>query len=144
MRFFKTVSLKEAIDSIVSKLDKELKIEEVLLKNSLNKIIAENIVSNIDLPSFNRSTVDGYAVKAKDIYGASEFSPIPLKNIGDAKMGEENISKIELGQCMYIPTGGMLPVGADAMVMIEDCEALGEEILVNKGVAQLSNIIVKG
>ncbi|MGL5594945.1 MAG: hypothetical protein ACRDDH_13530, partial [Cetobacterium sp.] len=97
MRFFKTVSLKEAIDSIVSKLDKELKIEEVLLKNSLNKIIAENIVSNIDLPSFNRSTVDGYAVKAKDIYGASEFSPIPLKNIGDAKMGEENISKIELG-----------------------------------------------
>ena len=94
MRFFKTVSLKEAIDSIVSKLDKELKIEEVLLENSLNKIIAENIVSNIDLPSFNRSTVDGYAVKAKDIYGASEFSPIPLKNIGDAKMGEDNISKI--------------------------------------------------
>ena len=53
MRFFKTVSLKEAIDSIVSKLDKELKIEEVLLENSLNKILAENIVSNIDLPSFD-------------------------------------------------------------------------------------------
>ncbi|MHA4986921.1 molybdopterin molybdotransferase MoeA [Cetobacterium somerae] len=144
MRFFKTVSLKEAIDSIVSKLDKELKIEEVLLEDSLNKIIAENIVSNIDLPSFDRSTVDGYAVKAKDICGASEFSPIPLKNIGNGKMGEENVNRIDLGQCMYIPTGGMLPIGADAMVMIEDCETLREEILINKGIAQLSNIIIKG
>lgn len=58
-------------------------------------------------------------------------------------MGEENVNRIDLGQCMYIPTGGMLTIGADAMVMIEDCETLGEEILINKGIAQLSNIIIK-
>lgn len=144
MKFFKTMSLKETIDSIVSKLNKELKIKEVLLENSLNQIIAEDIISTTDLPSFDRSTVDGYAVNAKDVYGASEFSSIPLKNIGDGKMGESNNSTIDLGQCMYIPTGGMLPSGANAMVMLEDCEALGDEILINKGVAELSNIILKG
>lgn len=144
MRFFKTVSLKEAMDSIDSKLDRVLEIEETLLANSLNRIIAEDIVSSIDLPSFDRSTVDGYAVKAKDVHGASEFSPIPLRNIGNGKMGEENRAEIELGECMYIPTGGMLPRGTDAMVMVEDCEELGDEILVNRGISQLSNVILKG
>ena len=144
MKFFKTISLKEAIDKIEEKIEEKLEIEEVLLEKALNRIIAEDIVSTIDLPSFNRSTVDGYAVKAKDIYGASEFSPIPLKNIGDSKMGEENAHKIELGECMYVPTGGMIPGGSDAMVMIEDCENLGDEILINKGVSEFSNIIIKG
>ena len=144
MKFFKTISLKEAIDKIEEKLDKKLEIEEVSIEKALNRVIAEEVVSNIDLPSFNRSTVDGYAVKAKDVYGASEFSPVLLKNIGDGKMGEENVSGIDLGECMYIPTGGMLPNGSDAMVMIEDCENLGEEILINKGVSEFSNIIIKG
>nr|WP_307776076.1 molybdopterin molybdotransferase MoeA [uncultured Cetobacterium sp.] len=144
MKFFKTVSLKEAISSIESKLENKLKIEEVALKDSLNRVIAEDIYSNMDLPTFNRSMVDGYAVKARDVHGASEFSPIPLKCIGEVKMGEENNLKIDLGECLYVPTGGMLPLESDAMVMIEDCETLGEEILINKGVSQLSHIILKG
>ena len=144
MKFFKTISLKEAIDKIETRIEEKLEIEEILLEKALNRVIAEDIISAIDLPSFNRSTVDGYAVKAKDVYGASEFSPIPLKNIGDTKMGEENISKIEFGECMYVPTGGMIPFGADAMVMIEDCESLEDEILINKGVSEFSNIILKG
>ncbi|MCQ8212919.1 molybdopterin molybdotransferase MoeA [Cetobacterium somerae] len=144
MKFFKTISLKEAIDKIEEKLDKKLEIEEVSIEKALNRVIAEEVASNIDLPSFNRSTVDGYAVKAKDVHGASEFSPVLLKNIGDGKMGEENANSIDLGECMYIPTGGMLPNGSDAMVMIEDCENLGEEVLINKGVSEFSNIIIKG
>ena len=91
MKFFKTISLKEAIDKIETRIEEKLEIEEILLEKALNRVIAEDIISAIDLPSFNRSTVDGYAVKAKDVYGASEFSPIPLKNIGDTKMGHQGI-----------------------------------------------------
>lgn len=144
MNFFKTISLDEAVNEIKNRLEKDRKTEEIYLWESLNRVLSEEIVSSIDLPSFNRSTVDGYAVKAKEVSGASEFSPIPLTYIGEGEMGEATNLLLKSGECMYIPTGGMLPEGSDAMVMIEDCESLADEILINRGVSELSNIILKG
>lgn len=142
--FFKTIKLNEAIELIDKNFIKPSHTELVLLKDSLNKIIAQDIFSNIDLPSFNRSTVDGYAIRSNDINGASEFSPIPLNYIGEIKMGDINNSSLKPNECMYIPTGGMIPNNSDTMVMIEDCDSLEDEILINKNISRLSNIIFKG
>ncbi len=144
MNFFKTITLDQAINEIKKRIDKVIEIEEIPLWKSLNRVLSEDIFSEIDIPSFDRSTVDGYAVKAKDIFGASEFSPIPLTYIGEGEMGKKTDIFLKSGECMYIPTGGMLPEGSDAVVMIEDCENLADEILVNRGVSELSNIILKG
>ncbi|MGL4988451.1 MAG: molybdopterin molybdotransferase MoeA, partial [Cetobacterium sp.] len=141
MRFFKTVTLEWAIENIKSRIDKKLEIEEVSLGQSLNRVIAEDVYSSINLPSFTRSTVDGYCVKGEDVVGSSEFSPTPLKMIGECKMGEENNSSIESGECIYVPTGGMLGKNSDTMIMIEDTEKLGSEVLINRGVAKFSNVI---
>ncbi|MGL4997594.1 molybdopterin molybdotransferase MoeA [Cetobacterium sp.] len=144
MKFFKTVSLEFAIENIKMRIEKELEKEELPLHLVLNRVIAENIFATMNLPSFTRSTVDGYCVKGQDIYGGSEFSPIPLKLIGESEMGLENNLSIESGECIYVPTGGMLSNNSDTMVMIEDCETLGDEILINKGIAQFSNVIFEG
>lgn len=144
MNFFKTISLDEAVNEIKNRLEKDRKTEEIYLWESLNRVLSEDVVSSIDLPSFNRSTVDGYAVKAREVSGASEFSPIPLTYIGEGEMGEVTNLLLKSAECMYIPTGGMLPEGSDAVVMIEDCESLADEILINRGVSELSNVILKG
>ncbi|MEG0069411.1 MAG: molybdopterin molybdotransferase MoeA [Cetobacterium sp.] len=144
MKFFKTVSLDMAFKEISNKNNIILKTEKIEIENSLGRILAEDIYSELDLPSFNRSTVDGYAVKVKDVFGASDFSPVPLNLKGTVVMGQKSEHIVESGSCVYIPTGGMLPEGADGVVMIEDCEFLGDEILINKGISNHSNLILKG
>lgn len=146
MKFFKTKSLDEAMEEILSYQKNELReeIEIVDILSGLNRELFEDIISKIDLPSFNRSTVDGYGVRANDIYGASEFSPIPLKLVGESQMGIGTKGEIKSGECYYIPTGAMLPQGSDSVVMIEDSEELMDEILINKGISQYSNMILKG
>ena len=72
-------------------------------------MLAEDIISDIDVPDFNRSTVDGYAIKSSDSYGATDSIPTILNIVGEIKMGEEAKLTIRSGQAAYIPTGGMLP-----------------------------------
>src|SRR5688572_21792127 len=86
---------------------------------SLGRILAENIISPHPLPNFQRSTVDGYAVRARDTHGASDSLPAYLHLIGEVPMGDAPAFEIDAGQCALIHTGGMLPNGADAVVMLE-------------------------
>ncbi len=99
-----------------------IKAEMVSLKNALDCVLAEDIYGKINIPDFRRSMVDGYAVIAKDTMGAGESLPVFLKVIGDVGMGEEATCVITPGTCAYVPTGGMIPEGADACVMVEYCE----------------------
>jgi len=117
--------------------------ETVFLEEALGRVLAEDISASEDLPGFKRATMDGYAVKAKDTFGASESAPIWLKVIGEVKMGEIPEYKLNRGEAVKIYTGGMLPEGADAVLMLEYTQIIDEETIeVLKPVAPLENIIL--
>jgi len=98
--------------------------ESVSVDLSLGRVTAQDIFAPHPLPEFSRSTVDGYAVKSKDTFGATDSLPAYLNLIGEVPMGEEPSFEIESGQCALIHTGGMLPKNADAVVMLEYSQQL--------------------
>ncbi len=99
--------------------------ESINVISSLNRILAEDILAPHPLPDFQRSTVDGYAVRANDTHGASDSLPAYLTLIGEVPMGDAPSFEIVQGQCALIHTGGMLPKGADAVVMLEYTQSVG-------------------
>ena len=104
-----------------------IKTVNVSLKDALDCVLAEDVYGRVNIPDFRRSMVDGYAVIAKDTMGAGESLPVFLKVIGDVAMGEAADCVITPGTCAYVPTGGMIPDGADACVMVEYCEHFDSE-----------------
>ena len=96
--------------------------ELIDIKESSGRILAADIYSGEDIPAFNRSTVDGYAVISSNTFGASETSPVLLKLSGSVRMGERPESILNDGCTFYIPTGAELPANADSVVMIEYSE----------------------
>ena len=120
-------------------------IECLPLENCNNRVLAQELTSPEDMPPFNRSTVDGYAVSAEDTFGSSESLPGMLDYTGSVQMGREPQFAIANGQCAWIPTGGMLPIGSNAAIMVEYTEKLGEDtILVSRPVAPGENVMLKG
>ncbi len=146
MDFFKVVSVEEGKRLLMENFkDYEFQTEEVGILEALDRILAEDIYSNIDVPEFNRSTVDGYAIKVSDSHGASDSIPSILNILGEVKMGEEARESICSGETLYVPTGGMIPVGADGVIMIENTEKMDETtLLIYKPISQGENIIYKG
>ncbi len=93
--------------------------EEIPLTDALGRVLAQDIVSDINLPDFTRSTMDGYAVRAASVFGASEANPAYLTVKGTVLMGESPDFPVGPGECARISTGGMLPPGADSVAMLE-------------------------
>ncbi|MBC8433296.1 MAG: molybdopterin molybdotransferase MoeA [Desulfobacterales bacterium] len=119
--------------------------EEILLEKAAGRVLAENIVSNVDLPDFVRATMDGYAVKASSTFGSTEGNPGYLSIKGAVEMGESPLFSIASGEAAKISTGGMLPHGADSVVMIEHAEAIDDATIeVYKSVAPGQNVLEKG
>ena len=109
--------------------------EQVPLSRALGRVLAEDAVAGVDVPSFDRSNYDGYAVRAADTYGAGEEDPRRLRLLGEVlATGVVPQGQVGPGQSMTIATGGMLPRGADAVVMVEHTDTEGEELLVTKAV----------
>lgn len=128
MELLKVDTLEAAREKLRSAVGKNwIKKVQVPLKDALDMVLAEDIYGRINIPDFRRSMVDGYAVIAKDTMGAGESIPVFLKVIGDVGMGEEATCVITSGNCAYVPTGGMIPDGADACVMVEYCEQFDSE-----------------
>lgn len=146
MELLKTMSVTEVQHKTASLFEsKNMPVEEVTLLESLHRILASPVTSPHDVPEFNRSTVDGYAVRAEDTFGASEGVPAMLIKKGEVHMGREAVVTVEPGECVYVPTGGMLPPGADGMVMVEYVEHLDETILlVQQSVSPGANLLRKG
>ncbi len=142
-RFLSIISVSEAIQ-ITSQIGKQLPLEVIPLHEAVGRILAKDIYSDVDIPGFDRSTVDGYAVISSETTGASDSIPSMLSLTGSIQMGETPLLSIKSGSCMYIPTGAFLPSGADAVVMIEYCESLGDQILVSRPVAPGDNVVSKG
>ena len=119
--------------------------EEIPATDAAGRVTFGSITAPHPLPSFPRSTVDGYAVRAADTHGASESLPAYLKLIGEVAMGSVPAFSLEPGSCGIIHTGGMLPAGADAVVMIEHTqEARGDEIEILRAVGSGENVIEAG
>jgi molybdopterin molybdotransferase len=121
------------------------KSEFINVTSSLNRICAEDIRAPYSLPDFPRSTVDGYAVRARDSYGATDSMPSYLELVGEIPMGKAPTLVLSIGQCALIHTGGMLPKGADAVIMLEYTQAtLKGEIEISRAVASGENVISIG
>ncbi len=146
MDFFNVVSVDEANKIIKNNISESIfRIELVDLIDSTNRILAEDIISSIDVPEFNRSTVDGYSIIVEDSHGSTEAIPGILDIVGEVRMGETPKSNIIRGQAIYTPTGGMLPEDATGVIMIENTELMDKEtLLIYKPISKGENIIYKG
>ena len=138
--FLQVVSVSTAIEEIRN-LAVRRGDETVNLVDALHRILAEDIRADGDIPGFTRSVVDGYAVRAADTTGSSDTIPSIFSLRGRVSMGVSAGTHIKSGECIYVPTGGILPEGADAVVMIEHAEPIGKEILVKKPVAHGENVL---
>src|SRR5688572_24729032 len=92
--------------------------ESIDVSSSVGRVLAQAVIAPHPLPEFQRSTVDGYAVRATDTHGASDALPAYLNLIGEVPMGDAPCFEVGTGQCSLIHTGGMVPNGADAVVML--------------------------
>jgi molybdopterin molybdotransferase len=110
--------------------------------SALGRVTAEDVVAPHPLPAFARSTVDGYAVRARDTYGANDSLPGYLTINGEVPMGKAPNLAISPGQCALIHTGGMLPTGANAVIMLEYTQPVrAGEIEIQRAVAEGENVI---
>lgn len=143
MEFLKLVK-REVIYEEYFPLIKPLDIEEIDVKNALNRVLANDVISPEDLPPWRRSTVDGYAVYAEDTKGASPSNPVFLNLKGEIRMGELPGFKLKRGEAYKIYTGGILPEGATAVVMNEYTNEIRSIVEISKGVQDGENIVHVG
>jgi len=117
-------------------------VEEVDIKITLHRFLAEEIVAPDNLPGFNRSTMDGYAIRAEDSFGATDSLPSYLKIIGEVKMGVRPEFKINPGEAVKISTGGMLPEGANAVMMVEYTENIDDTTIeASRSISPWENVV---
>jgi molybdopterin molybdotransferase len=143
MRFLSVVTVAEAIRAAV-KIAPSAVTEYVPVEQSAGRILAEIITADTDIPGFDRSVVDGYAVSSSDTTGASDAVPSLLRCVGRVAMGTGGTKLVILdSECAYIPTGGILPEGADAAAMVEYAEEAGDTILIKKPVSHGENVLLR-
>jgi len=141
--FLAVVPVSEAVEA-VRRIAPPPGCEEVPLEDALHRVLARDVCADVDIPGFDRSTVDGYAVAAADTTGAGEAIPAMLQCRGRVGMGSADAGLVSPGSCRYVPTGGTLPEGADAVVMIEHTEQIRDDILVPRPVAPGENMVSPG
>ena len=120
--------------------------ETVCLTDAAGRILAADIFSQENIPPYRRSIMDGYAVRSRDLGAAGDMIPSMLRVTGEVLLGSDSSAlSVEPGCCVYVPTGGEIPRGADAVVMIEYCENFGSDMLaVSKAVSPGENIVQVG
>ncbi len=135
----------EALGLIKEKFSPLAKKEWVSLSHAVGRVLAADVTASEYVPGFDRSTVDGYALRAADCFGCSEALPALLSLSRSIAMGEEAGAELQEGCCAYVPTGAALPPGANAVAMIEYCEDFGDGTIgITKPVAPGENLIFKG
>lgn len=123
----------------------QVRVERIATADALGRVLAEQLTSPQDLPEFPRSTVDGYAVAAADTYGATPGLPAFLTVVGEVPMGQAAALSIGPGEAALVHTGGMIPPGADAVVMIENTQRVdANNIEVFQPVAEGQSVVQVG
>ncbi|MEM0504773.1 MAG: molybdopterin biosynthesis protein [Sulfolobales archaeon] len=138
-----------SVDDVLSVLGRyyrvePLGVEVVGLRESLWRVLAEDVVAPVDVPPFDRSEVDGYAIISSDVVGAEEDSPVRLRVVGCSRIGEPSLVEVGFGEAVEVDTGAVIPRGADAVVMVEYCRRVGDEVYVYRSVSPGENIAFTG
>jgi len=146
MRLLKVDTLQEAREKLLKAASAKVPASETVgFEEALGRVLAEDLISRDSIPGFRKSTVDGYAVMAKDTQGVTESIPVFLDVVEVVAIGTQPQKILQPGQAIYVPTGGMVPEGADAMVMIEYCEQFDDtSIAVYNSVSPGRSIITEG
>jgi molybdopterin molybdotransferase len=141
-----TMTLEAAVDAIETRFGGlRTSPTHTPLSSALHQVLAEDVASGEDVPSFDRSTVDGYALRARDTFGCSQGIPAFERCVGTIKMGTMASESCGDGECFDIPTGGALPPGSDAVVMVEQTEIYGDGTIgILKPVAPGDNVVFRG
>jgi len=143
--FLELIPPLKALEQLLVTLDYQMPAETIRSADAFGRVTAAPVIAPHPLPSFPRSTVDGYAVRAADTHGASESLPAYLSLIGEIPMGSPAEVAVGAGQCALIHTGGMLPQGANAVVMVEYTQSVREgEVEVLHALAAGDNVLKIG
>ena len=124
--FFNVLPPGQALRVLLDRLEPQIEAENVAAYESLGRVTAAEVLSAADLPAFQRSTMDGYSVRSADTFGATESLPAFLDVVGDVAMGAKPSVTLDAGQAARAYTGGMLAVGADAVVMVEHTQPIDD------------------
>ena len=143
--FFRVLPVAEALALLDRHWQPQPGEETIATAAALNRVLVSDTRSPEQVPAFQKSTVDGYAVRAADTFGASQSLPAFLRLRGELNMGEAPKDDIDAGDALLIHTGGMLPASADAVVMLEYAQAVAaDEIEILRAVAPGENVIRAG
>ncbi|MFW9989868.1 MAG: gephyrin-like molybdotransferase Glp [Candidatus Odinarchaeota archaeon] len=141
--FSKLAHLEDTMEKLLKKI-KLNQTEEIEITKALNRILAEDIISEIDIPPFDRAAMDGYAIKAEDSFRASFKNPKQVKLIGTIEIGESSNLKINKDEVVRISTGAPIPKGSDAVIKIEDTEIRENIVTIYNALTPGKNISKRG
>lgn len=141
--FSRLTPLDDALEKLFSRIQLN-PIEEIEVIESLNRILATDIISEMDIPPFDRSAMDGYAIKAEDSFKASPKNPKKIRLAGTIEIGESSSFKLNNDEGIKISTGAPIPEGADAVVKIEDTEIENKIISIYNSIPPGKNVSKRG
>jgi molybdenum cofactor synthesis domain-containing protein len=141
--FRELISVEQAHE-IIKGLTLVRRTEKVALQHALGRTLAEDVTSRVDVPSFDRAAMDGFALIARDTYAAKEDAPARLQLLGSIEAGILPTIEVHLGQAVEIATGAMMPKGANAEVMVEHVDVEARGIAIKKPVTVHENVISAG
>jgi len=141
---FRDLASIEQADEVADELAPEPRVEDIALVEATGRVLAEDVVSPVDVPGFDRSRMDGYALRAEDARGADESEPAVLRVVGSVSTGEEPDTEVGEGEAAEIATGAPIPDGADAVVPVERTTREGDEVRVRTAVAPADSVMFAG
>ncbi|MGC9179141.1 MAG: molybdopterin biosynthesis protein [Vulcanisaeta sp.] len=143
--FHELLTPEEALSKVFSAVKVEpLGTEVIRIEESYGRVLARDVYSRIDVPPFDRATMDGFAVRAEDTFGADELNPVRLRVIGNVETGVEELPQINHGEAVEIATGAPMPPGANAVVMVEYTRRDGNELMIYRSVTPGENVMSAG
>jgi putative molybdopterin biosynthesis protein len=141
---FRDLAPPERAHEVVDGLDLSPGTERVALADARGRVLADRVDADVDVPGFDRASLDGYAVRAADTFDAGEASPAALDYLGAVHAGEAPDVAVDPGGCVEVSTGSVMPPGADAVVMIEETEERGSTVEVRDRVAPGEAVMFAG
>jgi putative molybdopterin biosynthesis protein len=144
---FRDLAPPEDAHAAIASLDLSPGTESVSLSDANGRVLAERVDAELDVPGFDRASMDGYAVRARDTFGADEADPVELDLVGVVHAGEEPDVVVDSGTCAEISTGAVMPPGADAVVMVERTDLVEDEndrVAVRTSVAPGDSVMLAG
>jgi len=142
-KFHRLINLDKAIELVLEDAPTP-RVRRLHLRDALGRVLAENVIAEIDVPHFDRAAMDGYAVRSVDCLGASEYSPVRLRIAGSVSAGSIPDASSGPGEAVEVSTGSAMPEGADAVVMVEHADAVDGYVIVRRAVHPYENVQRRG